>query len=106
MRGAVGAVVGGVVVVVAPLVALLVGIRAVATRSGRPWRSRLLATRGRLPTAELLEEIVEQVAHLQWSLPVRPRYGRWRPSTARENAASTVSASSFGRIAAARAGSN
>src|SRR5829696_322674 len=98
MRGAVGAVVGGVVVVVAPLVAV-VGIRAVATRSGRPWRSRLFATRGGLPTAELLEEIVEQVAHLQWSLPVRPPYGRWRPSTARENAASTVSASSFGRIA-------
>ena len=60
----------------------------------------------RFAPAQLLQEVVEQVAHVARSLRVGIGQGRWRPSTARTNAASTVSASSFGRIAAARAGSN
>ena len=99
-------------VLVARRAALVVGVRrpgdrrrssAVASRVGR---ARILTARGRFSPAQLLHEVVEQVAHRQASLRGTGVQGLWRPSTARTNAASTVSASSFGRIVAARAGSN
>ncbi len=67
---------------------------------------RILPARKRLTLAELLHEIVEQVAHPAASIYGLAVQGRWSPSMARPKPARTVSASSFGRIAAARAGSN
>ena len=70
-------------------------------------RSRILAARAGLALAELLHEVVEQVAHRSAESTRPARSGPVRsPSTARTNPARTVSASSFGRIVAARAGSN
>src|SRR6185436_5715656 len=54
-----------------------------------------------LTAPQLLHEFVEQIGLLAASLA----YGRPRPSAARRKAARTVSASSLGRIAAARIGS-
>ena len=68
--------------------------------------SGLLAACRRFALSEFIHEIVEEVAHSRWSLAVLFDQGRPRPSTARTNPARTVSASSFGRIAIARAGSN
>ena len=85
-----------------------------------------VATRGHvgLAPAKLLHEVVEQVLHVARSLRCAARQGsrraprarlarpagdghqgRARPSTERRKAARAVSASSFGRIVAARAGS-
>jgi len=107
------------------------GRRAVnGVRRGRvvPWirvagrvagRRNPLPPRGCLGLAlafgQLLHEIVEEVAHpAECTLPLGPTgeprptgfaQGRWSPSTARRKAARATSASAFGVIAAARAGS-
>ena len=95
--------------VVVAVVVVAVVVRPVVV----PRLGRLLPARLRFAPPEFLHEVVEHVAHRRASLAVlggsrrrADHHGRCRPSMARRNADSTVSASSLSRIVATRAGSN
>ena len=89
-----------------PSVVGVVVVRRDRRRFGGAAGVRILAAGGRFAAPQLLHEIVEQVAHVRRVYAARDAQRRAALRSTRRKPVRTVSASSFGRIVAARAGSN